>query len=73
MKTLWERLSEENQLILLENQKTYPTLYSSIIEELKNNYGWTNLTVSTSNTMLHDLTAYDKDFITLLYQLFYNK
>ena len=72
MKTLWERLTEENQLILLEKQKTYPTLYGSIIEELKNNYGWNNLTVSTSNTILNDLTAYDKDFITLLSGLFYN-
>jgi hypothetical protein len=73
MRTLWERLSKENQLRLLENQKEYPSIYENIIEELKNNYGWTNLTVSTSNTMLHDLTAYDKDFITLLYGLFYNK
>jgi predicted transcriptional regulator len=73
MKTLWERLSKENQLILLENQKEYPSTYENIIEELKNNYGWTNLTVSTSNTILNDLTAYDKDFITLLYGLFYNK
>jgi len=73
MKTLWERLSKENQLILLENQKTYPTLYSSIISNLKNTFGWNNLTVSTSNTILLDLTAYDKDFITLLYELFNNK
>ena len=73
MKTLWERLSKENQLRLLENQKEYPSIYENIIEELKNNYGWTNLTVSTSNTILNDLTAYDKDFITLLYGLFYNK
>jgi hypothetical protein len=73
MKTLWERLSKENQLILINNKKEYPSTYENIIEELKNNYGWTFLTVSTSNTILNDLTAYDKDFITLLYGLFYNK
>jgi predicted transcriptional regulator len=73
MKTLWERLSKENQLILINNKKEYPSTYENIIEELKNNYGWTNLTVSTSNTILNDLTAYDKDFITLLHGLFYNK
>ena len=73
MITLWERLSKENKSILINNQKEYPSIYDDIINELKNNYGWTKLTVSTSNTMLHDLTAYDKDFITHLYELFYNK
>ena len=73
MKTLWERLSEENQLILLENQITYPTLYGSIISNLKNTYGWTNLTVDTAHNLVQDLTKYDKDFIILLDKLFKKK
>jgi hypothetical protein len=72
MKTLWERLSQENQLILLENQITYPTLYSSIISNLKNTYGWTNLSVSDAHHLVQDLTKYDKDFITILDELFKN-
>jgi hypothetical protein len=72
MKTLWDRLSEENQLILLQNQKTYPTLYSSIILNLKNTYGWTNLSVSDAHHLVQDLTNYDKDFITILDKLFNN-
>jgi hypothetical protein len=72
MKTLWERLSEENKLILLENQKTYPTLYGSIISNLKNTFGWTNLSVSDAHNLVQDLTNYDKDFITILDELFNN-
>jgi hypothetical protein len=73
MKTLWERLSEENQLILLQNQITYPTLYGSIILELKNTYGWTNLTVDTANNLIEDLTKRRKDFIDDLYKIFDNE
>jgi hypothetical protein len=72
METLWERLSKENQLILLENKKTYPTLYSSIVSNLKNTYGWTNLSVSDAHHLVQDLTKYDKDFITILDELFKN-
>ena len=72
MKTLWDRLSEENQLILLQNQKTYPTLYSSIVSNLKNTFGWTNLSVSDAHHLVQDLTKYDKDFITILHELFNN-
>jgi len=72
MKTLWDRLSEENQLILLENQITYPTLYGSIISNLKNTFGWTNLNVSDAHHLVQDLTKYDKDFITILDELFNN-
>jgi hypothetical protein len=72
MKNLWERLSEENQLILLTNQITYPTLYGSIISNLKNTYGWTNLNVSDAHHLVQDLTKYDKDFITILDELFNN-
>jgi len=72
MKNLWERLSEENQLILLQNQKTYPTLYGSIISNLKNTFGWTNLSVSDASYLVQDLSKDDKDFITILDKLFNN-
>ena len=65
MRTLWERLSKENQLILLENQITYPTLYSSIVSNLKNTFGWTNLSVSDAHHLVQDLTKNDKDLITI--------
>jgi hypothetical protein len=72
MTTLWDRLSEENQFKLLSNQITYPTLYGSIVSNLKNTYGWTNLNVSDAHHLVQDLTNYDKDFITILDELFNN-
>ena len=73
MKTLWERLSEEQQLVLLKQQKNYPSLYGSIITELKNNLAWTNLTVDTANHLIEDLTKRRKDFIDDLYNIFDNE
>ncbi len=73
MKTLWERLSEEQHLVLLEQQKNYPSLYGSIIAELKNNLGWTNLTVDTANHLIEDLTKRRKNFIDDLYNIFDNE
>ena len=73
MKTLWERLSEEQHLVLLKQQKNYPSLYGSIIAELKNNLSWTNLTVDTANHLIEDLTKRRKDFIDDLYNIFDNE
>ncbi len=73
MKTLWERLSEEQHLVLLKQQKNYPSLYGSIIAELKNNLAWTNLTVDTANHLIEDLTKRRKDFIDDLYNIFDNE
>jgi len=72
MKTLWERLSKENQSILINIQKEYPELYEKIIEDLKNKTCWTNLTVSFAHLLIQDLTDYNKDFISLLDELFKN-
>ena len=73
MKTLWERLSEEKQLILLERQTTHPLLYSRIISELKSNYAFTELTVSTANKIICDLTINKTDFINDLHKIFSNE
>jgi len=72
MKTLWERLSKENQSILINIQKEYPVLYEKTIEDLKNKTCWTNLTVSFAHLLIQDLTDYNKDFISLLDELFKN-
>lgn len=73
MKNLWERLSEEQHLVLLKQQKNYPSLYGSIIAELKNNLAWPNLTVDTANHLIEDLTKRRKDFIDDLYNIFDNE
>jgi hypothetical protein len=73
MKTLWERLSENQQLVLLKQQTTYPSLYGSIITDLKNTNGWHTLSVDTANHLINDLTKNRTDFITDLYNIFDNE
>lgn len=73
MKTLWERLSEEQQLVLLEQQTTYPSLYGNIISVLKDTNGWHTLSVDTANHLINDLTKYKTYFITDLYNIFKNE
>ena len=72
-KTLWERLSEKQQLVLLKQQTTYPSLYGSIITDLKNTNGWHTLSVDTANHLINDLTKNRTDFITDLYNIFDNE
>jgi hypothetical protein len=73
MKTLWERLSGEQQLVLLEQQTTYPSLYGSIISDLKDTNGWHTLSVDTANHLINDLTKERTDFMTDLYNIFRNE
>jgi hypothetical protein len=73
MKTLWERLSENQQLVLLKQQTTYPSLYGSIITDLKNTNGWHTLSVDTANHLINDLIKNRTDFITDLYNIFDNE
>lgn len=73
MKTLWERLSEKQQLVLLKQQTTYPSLYGNIITDLKNTNGWHTLSVDTANHLINDLTKNRTDFISDLYNIFYNE
>lgn len=73
MENLWERLSKEQQLILLEQQTTYPSLYGSIISDLKDTKGWHALSVDTANHLINDLTKERTDFITDLYNIFRNE
>ena len=73
MKTLWDRLSENQQLVLLKQQTTYPSLYGSIITDLKNTNGWHTLSVDTANHLINDLTKNRTDFITDLYNIFDNE
>ena len=73
MKNLWERLSKEQQLVLLKQQTTYPSLYGGIISDLKDTNGWHSLSVDTANHLINDLTKERTDFITDLYNIFSNE
>jgi len=70
MKTLWDRLSEDNRL-KLENQKTlYPTITKNLIRELQNNYTYTDLRFESVIFLVQELTKEDKGWVVLIDDLF---
>ena len=73
MKTLWERLSEENRF-KLENQKTiYPTITKDLIDELKNNFSYVDLKFESVIYLVQELTKEDKGWVVLIDNIFNNE
>ena len=73
MKTLWERLSEENRL-KLENQKTlYPTTTKDLIDELQNTFTYTDLKFESVIFLVQELTKEDKGWVVLINNIFNNE
>jgi len=70
MKTLWEKLSEENKSKLEVLKLDYPTLFGGLIETLKKQTAWTELTVYDANTLLQETSGKDLS-INNLNDLFY--
>jgi hypothetical protein len=70
MKTLWEKLSEENKSKLEVLKLDYPTLFGGLIETLKKTTSWTELTVYDANTLLQETSEKDLS-INNLNDLFY--
>ena len=73
MENLWERLTEEQQNTLTEQINKYPTLYKSMIVELKSNRAWSNLTISTANNLIEDLATKRTHFINDIANIFENE
>ena len=70
MKNLWQRLSKENRF-KIENQKTlYPTITRKLIEELETKCAYTDLRFESAIYLIQELTEQDKDFVTLIDDLF---
>jgi hypothetical protein len=59
MKTLWERLSEKNRNKLEFFKLKYQTLGGDLIETLKNQTAWTELTVYDANNLLQETSGKD--------------
>ena len=73
MKTLWERLSEENRL-KLENQKMlYPTTTKALIDELQNTFTYTDLKFESVIFLVQELTKEDKGWVVLIDNIFNNE
>ena len=73
MKTLWERLSEENRL-KLENQKTlYPTTTKDLIDELQTTFSYVDLKFESVIFLVQELTKEDKGWVVLIDNIFNNE
>jgi hypothetical protein len=70
MRTLWERLSEENQIKLQKNATLYPVITRDLIHELKNTHTYTDLTFNSVIFLVQELTKEDKGWVVLIDDLF---
>jgi hypothetical protein len=68
--TLWERLSEKNRNKLEVFKLQYQTLGGDLIETLKSQGAWTELTVYDANNLLQETSGKDLS-INNLHDLFY--
>jgi hypothetical protein len=70
MKTLWNRLSEENQKKLESNGILYPSITKSLISELQNTHTYTDLRFESVIFLVQELTKEDKGWVVLIDDLF---
>ena len=72
MKTLFEKLKHEHLIQLNENTKRFPTMTKSVIDALKENKSWLNLTFAQIIDLLQ-LTTGEDTTITNVDKLFENE
>jgi hypothetical protein len=70
MKTLWERLSEDNRQKIKLNNTLYPTIIRDLIDELQNTYSYTDLKFESVIFLVQELTKDDKGWVVLIDDLF---
>ena len=71
MKTLWEKLSEENKTNLKNIKHEYPAIVKKLITVLKQKVNWTDLTIIETMHLFIALEIKEFIFITPLENLFY--
>jgi hypothetical protein len=57
MKTLWDKLSEENKKKLEETKRLYPTTATNLINALKSEVAWTSLKMEHVMYLLQDTNS----------------
>jgi hypothetical protein len=72
MKTLWDKLSEENKKKLEVSKLQFPALFGGLINTLKEQTAWTELKVYDANILLSE-TIGKEISINNLYDLFDDK
>lgn len=70
MKTLWQRLSSDNQKKLESNRTLYPAITKSLIDELQSKFTYTDLRFESVIFLVQELTKENRDFVVLIDDLF---
>jgi hypothetical protein len=73
MKTLYEKLTEENKTKLENYKEQYPTIANNLIQALQTKVSWIDLRVIEMMHLFDALEVKDFEFITPLDNIFYGK
>ncbi len=73
MKTLWDKLSEENRNKLKKYKEQHPTIANNLIMDLKIKISWIDLKVIEMMHLFDALAVKDFNFVTPLDNIFYEK
>ena len=73
MKTLWQKLTEENKTKLENYKEQYPTIANNLIQALQTKISWIDLRVIEMMHLFDALEVKDFEFITPLDNIFYGK
>ena len=73
MKTLYEKLTEENKTKLENYKEQYPTIANNLIQALQTKVSWIDLRVIEMMHLFDALEVKDFEFVTPLDNIFYGK
>lgn len=73
MKTLYEKLTEENKTKLENYKEQYPTIANNLIQALQTKVSWIDLRVIEMMHLFDALEVKNFEFITPLDNIFYGK
>ena len=73
MKTLWEKMSEQDRVKLQNYKEKYPTIADKLIVSLKAEVSWAQLKVIELMQLFEALEINEFNFINPLDKIFYGK
>ena len=73
MKTLYEKLTQENKTKLENYKEQYPSIANNLIQALQTKVSWIDLRVIEMMHLFDALEVKDFEFITPLDNIFYGK
>ena len=73
MKTLWEKMSEQDRVKLQNYKNEFPTIATVLIKTLQEKVAWSDLRVFELMRLFEALEINEFNFITPLDKIFYGK